>query len=81
MMMSDFPHTVFKAGDCIINTERPKWGKCTVITATKDGAISFEGEVYDLQPNTKGQRLVVEFENGRRRTLHSTSHPLKFAED
>ena len=75
--MGDFPHETFEVGDRVINAERPKWGTGEVIRANPIGELPTPEGTLVFHRNSTGQHLAIRFEDGRTRTLASTSHQFK----
>lgn len=70
------PH--LEVGDQVYHPQRPKWGTGFVTNAIPLASFQFpDGEVLTYHRNTKGQRVVVQWADGRKRTINTSTDPLK----
>ena len=73
------PH--FTKGDQVTNPARPRWGSGVVLDFFPVGGLPMgDGTVLIYLPKCVGQVLSVKFEDGRTRTIVTSSTPLHKSE-
>lgn len=79
--MADWKPEEFVIGDRVVAPSHPDWGVGVITDALRMGDMElWDGRVLTYQEKTVGQRLSVRFDDGRTRTIISSSTTLKRAQ-